>query len=147
MEDNAGGSFAIAARAPGFLHELLKAAGHAKMEHETDAGDVDAHSEGGGGDYQVERCRRGGGSGVDEGGLNGFAGVFIEASVVGGGGYRGLGKFEGESVGGGAEGDVDQARYGCEDGWWDGVVGILIVEPGVVIDEGLSTSGDRIEPR
>ena len=127
VEDDARGRLAVAARAAGFLHELLQALGHAHVQHESDGRDVDAHAEGGGGDDDVEGAlERGGGFegggdwGRDEGFLDGGADVRVQTCVVGGG-ADGVGlEFCGEGGGGGAGGDVYYACYWGEDWGWDG---------------------------
>ena len=54
VEDDAGGSFAVAAAAAGFLDEGLEAAGQAVVNDEADVGGVDAHAEGSCSDDDVE---------------------------------------------------------------------------------------------
>ena len=54
VEEDAGGGFAVAAGAPGFLDELLERAGEAVVCDEADVWGVDAHAESGGGGDDVE---------------------------------------------------------------------------------------------
>ena len=54
VEEDAGGGFAVAAGAPGFLDELLERAGEAVVGDEADVRGVDAHAEGGGGGDDVK---------------------------------------------------------------------------------------------
>ena len=89
VEEDAGGGFAIAAGAAGFLDELLERAGKAIMGDKADVGGVDAHAEGGGGGDDVEGAGEGegffesGDSWGGEGCLDGGAGGELEAGVVG----------------------------------------------------------------
>ena len=54
VENDAGGGFAVAAAAAGFLDEGFQAAGQTEVDDEADVGGVDAHAKGGGGDDDVE---------------------------------------------------------------------------------------------
>ena len=96
VEEDAGGGFAVAAGAPGFLDELLERAGEAVVCDEADVWGVDAHAEGGGGGDDVEGSFEGEGFFErgdwwgGEGCLDGGAGGEFEAGVVGLAVYVGL---------------------------------------------------------
>lgn len=70
---------AVAAGAANLLVVAFEGCGHAGMNHGADIGLVDAHAKGDGGDDDLDFSSL-------EGSLDTFAGVGVEAGVVGGGG-------------------------------------------------------------
>lgn len=113
VEEDAGGGFAVAAGAAGFLDELLERAREAVVRDEADVRGVDAHPEGGRGGDEVEAAAEGEGlfgrwdRGRGEGALDGGAGGELEPGVVGLAWDAGGGQAGGESVCCDAERDVD----------------------------------------